>query len=126
MNPLYIFLLLTPVVSFIGHTKLIQTKLNCELPKKNTIDNIVDRYIFLHSLSLKPMFKRNDGHDERFGDEDTSLSYNISVWLHKYEQLKYLENHVILQDNDVIKEILDIDVISPGKISNGGLFRDWE
>jgi hypothetical protein len=72
------------------------------------------------------MFKRNDGHDERFGDEDTSLSYNISVWLHKYEQLKYLENHVILQDNDVIKEILDIDVISPGKISNGGLFRDWE
>ena len=69
------------------------------------------------------------GMDERFpfvsNDEEIG---RIRLHLYYLEQIRWLESSVKTSDNimPIIREVLPLYEISPGKMSAGGLMDDWE
>lgn len=86
----------------------------------------------LESNIKLPFVRPVSGMDERFPplEDDTVIT---KICLHHYylEQLRYLESSVqtTLEDvikNPIVREVLSMNEISPGRMNAGGLLDDWE
>jgi len=87
----------------------------------------------LESNIKLPFVRPVSGMDERFPplEDDTVIT---KICLHHYylEQLRYLESsfhQTTLEDvikNPIVREVLSMHEISPGRMNAGGLLDDWE
>ena len=73
----------------------------------------------------------SNGMDERFPSESTNEDMErILLQFHYLEQIGYLESSVqtleeVIKD-PIVREVLPLYEISPGRMKSGGLMDDWE
>jgi hypothetical protein len=99
---------------------------NPNVPITNALETKLSEISF-----LRPMPSISNGMDERFPLEPTNEDMErILLQFHYLEQIGYLESSVrtleeVTKDH-VVREVLPLYEISPGRMKAGGLMDDWE
>jgi len=99
---------------------------NQNVPITNALETKLSEIPF-----LRPSIFISNGMDERFPSEPTNEDMeNILLQFYYLEQIGYLESSVqtleeVTKDK-VVREVLPLYEISPGRMKAGGLMDDWE
>ena len=107
---------------------LVMDQPNIPIPNPNVpITNALEK-----KLMEIPFFTPiSNGMDERFPLEPTNEEMErILLQFHYLEQIEYLESSVqtleeVIKD-PIVREVLPLYEISPGRMKAGGLMDDWE